>query len=192
MKTGLSGWLYAYETPPPPPVPVEQSESLVMKNSGLEENDGITSEQVLDEKENDESKGSISRVDNIQNEQNTGNECDIQQNTMNEENSTSETNETNIEDVKNDETAPTTSNATCNGKSNETLSVNNITDTKPIIQEEDTDPDVVINQLSAAQKRSSENKELLDSPKKLPTYCSPGIHGFIFAVHRKTVRDPLL
>ena len=37
------------------------------------------------------------------------------------------------------------------------------------------------------KKQEIKPKSSPKSPQPLPTYCSPKIHGFIFAVHRKTV-----
>lgn len=66
------------------------------------------------------------------------------------------------------------------------------TNTEPGPLTPDTDDLTNENQeRQSEEKQSDENSpastDHTPQPQPLPTYCSPGVHGFIFGVHRRTV-----
>ncbi len=185
MKTGLSGWLYAYETPPPPPSPMSRSESPELNNI-VEENNGSLLEEKNETPLAEETPLAKETMESVL-------ETPLDKETPLAKESVLESN--NDKNNGNDESAPASE--TCNNSNDkpvdQTIPLNNgttgtTTGTETHDNGTTSDADELMNQ-SGAKRMSSESKEQLGTPKKLPTYCSPAIHGFLFAVHRKTVRE---
>ena len=229
MKTGLSGWLYAYEVPPPPRShPMSRSESPVdiMRTSPGENH--LTKEDPSPNRERDEMEGSEKQSDISETPAEQKNQSDVDNKNHEETVPTPKQASSDGEEVTADESAPankqvseseeplatSTENPTpCDGKvpkdneldvtdsnsdvpasggpkntavlgsSNEEVNLNNASGTDN--QTNKTTDKTVKN--SVRQEQSTK-----PVPKPLPTYCSPAIHGFIFAIHRKIVRFFLL
>ena len=173
MKTGLSGWLYAYEVPPPPTMPSSPSPSPTpitpSKISPVVEGDRVSENKVLVEEEKAVGKHSMEAVSN--NLQKESSDDIVTENDVKVGDSSSN------DDVVN------------NGGALE----DNIEQTTAEVKQSNGDPSDVLldadertNQLSAVLKSDCKKKGEVP-PNKLPTYCSPSVHGFLFAIHRKTV-----
>lgn len=169
-SVGLSGWLYAYEIPPAPRIAPPTSTVVLSapksskglpshSNRGLEEENG---EEMTTE------------------EQTVIEDEDCQANPTEEDSKCIENNENsgNAEESNNDET------------NNEATPTEDQGDTEPaVLPVEDCEMKQVAedtnNTTSSSPSKENSKKVSSDPPQKM--YCSPDVHGFVFAVHRKTV-----
>ena len=242
MKTGLSGWLYAYEVPPPPPVIMSPSLSRSASPPfTVVKKDGSSKEQTPQkEKEvNPEVEGSRNGEEIGNSSDSLTKEVDSkavelvekkeEEETVKEHTSANEASKTDGEDFTVDTTkasdadvvgeqtgdndsgtpvpvpADETDNApppspppsdekqVLKGANTEELPIENHVGISSRTSDGDKgdvplDPDDETNRISGKIIDNRRQKQRqTESPKKFPTYCSPGIHGFLFAVHRKTV-----
>ena len=159
MRTILSGSLYGYEVPPPPP-PIVRSDSPteIMKVDKEKESSHTNNFKNLQEERQKEKENET--LEEKANEESTT-EGIIQNGSI-----------TNIDDVQEEAESETN------------------TESGPLTP--DTDDLTDENQRQQSEKKQSEENSPSStghtpSPQPLPTYCSPSVHGFIFAVHRRIV-----
>ena len=177
MKTGLSGWLYAYEVPPPPPThqttpPSSRSASpvtIATINTPTEEE----SEEQIEESAKQDSEDRQNIAGDEEGEVSMGVVTDNDPPEAKGGSSELDTNGDRQEAGQ----------RVCLEEGEVSTPPKDI----PMDADEETNRTSGILRAESEKKAESEGKKKGVPPVPLPTYCSPNIHGFLFAVHRKTV-----
>lgn len=199
-SVGLSGWLYAFEIPPVPRITPPTSRVLfsapkstnVSHGNGLEEENG----EEMNQESTIEGDTATDKVE----EQPNGGDTDKQPTREDLRNEENRENVANSEETGNELTPPsnkdsevTPTKATPTDATPTKESGDSCTDAAAVLPVDDEvnpekqlDADEETNRISGAMtKTNNDAKKVPESPKKM--YCSPDVHGFLFAVHRKTV-----